>query len=313
VDVSDNFLDSAWYYYRYPSSHRQDTAFDATMTRKWLPVDMYIGGNEHAVLHLMYSRFLTMALRDLGVLDIEEPFARFRAHGIIVKDGAKMSKSKGNVINPDAYLDQYGADTFRTFLMFLGPFLQGGDFRDRGIVGVQRFYERLWTYATTTEFLEAKIEEPELNRLIQNQTAKVTLGLEELRYNTAVAALMELLNGLAAARRHYCRGIEVLLQLACPFAPFITQELWEQLGKEGSVNDASWPRADQELAQEEMVEWVLQVNGKIRDRLALPAGTLQPEVEEMAFRCQRIRTWTADREVVKTVFVPDKLLNIVVT
>ena len=312
TDVSDNFLDSAWYFYRYPSSDRDHEAFGEAMTRKWLPVDMYIGGNEHAALHLMYARFLSMALKDLGVTHIEEPFRRFRAHGIIVKDGAKMSKSKGNVINPDTYLDQYGADTFRTFLMFLGPFQQGGDFRDRGIVGVQRFYERLWRHVTTADFVDCQPPSRELTRLIHSQVAKVTLGLEELRYNTAVAALMELLNGLLAAEQPCRQGVEILLQLTCPFAPFITQELWEQLGQKGYVNDARWPSCDGDLVEEDMVEWVVQVNGKIRERLDLPAGAPQSQVEKMALSCERIRGWTTNREVVKMIFVPDKLLNIVV-
>lgn len=312
TDVSDNFLDSAWYFFRYLSSDREDVAFGGEMTRKWLPVEMYIGGNEHAVLHLMYTRFLTMAFKEMGLIDFEEPFKRFRANGMIVKDGAKMSKSKGNVVNPDEYLDQYGADTFRTFLMFLGPFQQGGDFRDRGIVGVQRFFERLWKYAMETGFVDGEIEARELVGLIHRQIGRVTDGLEQLRYNTAVAALMELFNGLTAAERHYRQGIKVLLQLTCPFAPFITQELWERLGEVGMVNDAPWPEWDPELAQEERVEWVVQVNGKIRERLELPVGTVQSEVEETAFGREQIRGWMEGKEVVKTIFVPDKLLNIVV-
>ena len=312
TDVSDNFLDSAWYFFRYPSSDRGDVVFGEEMTRKWLPVEMYIGGNEHAVLHLMYTRFLTMAFREMGLIDFEEPFKRFWANGMIVKDGAKMSKSKGNVVNPDEYLDQYGADTFRTFLMFLGPFQQGGDFRDRGIVGVQRFFERLWRYATETEFVDGEIEERELEGLVHRQIRKVTDGLEQLRYNTAVAALMELFNGLTAAERHYRQGIKILLQLTCPFAPFITQELWERLGEVGMVNDAPWPKWNEELVQKEAIEWVVRVNGKIRERLELPAGTTQSEVEEIAFGREQIRGWTEGKEVVKTIFVPDKLLNIVV-
>jgi leucyl-tRNA synthetase len=142
TDVSDTFLDSAWYFLRYPSAGRADVAFDPALTAKWLPVNSYIGGNEHAVLHLLYSRFVTMVLHDMGYLDFEEPFTQFRAHGLIIKDGAKMSKSKGNIINPDEYIDRWGADAFRTYLMFLGPFEQGGDFRSSGISGVRRFLDR---------------------------------------------------------------------------------------------------------------------------------------------------------------------------
>jgi leucyl-tRNA synthetase len=310
--VSDNFLDSSWYFFRYPSSDRDDVPFDAELTRKWLPVDMYIGGKEHSVLHLMYTRFVTMAFKDMGLIDFEEPFKRFRAHGMIVKDGAKMSKSKGNVVNPDEFLEEYGADTFRTFMMFLGPFQQGGDFRDRGIVGVQRFYERLWRYATETEFEAGEVEEPELVALIHGQVGKVTVSIEELRYNSGVAALMELFNGLVAGERHYRRGIKIMLQLACPFAPFITQELWERLGGEGEVNDAPWPEWDVKLTQGEMVEWVVQVNGRIRDRVELPFDSPQEEVEEVVFARPRTREWITGKAVVKKIFVPNKLINIVV-
>ena len=312
TDVSDNFLDSAWYFFRYPSSDRGDVAFDAEMTHKWLPVDMYIGGKEHSVLHLMYTRFVTMAFRDMGLIDFEEPFKRFRAHGLIVKDGAKMSKSKGNVVNPDEYLEEYGADTFRTFMMFLGPFQQGGDFRDRGIVGVQRFFERLWRYATEADFEEGEIEEAELVALIHGQIGKVTESIEQLRYNSGVAALMELFNGLVAGERHYRRSIKILLQLACPFAPFITRELWERLGEEGEVNDAPWPEWDAKLTQGETVEWVVQVNGKIRDRLELPVGSSQPTVEEAVFARPRVQDWIAKKDIVKKIFVQNKLINIVV-
>jgi leucyl-tRNA synthetase len=151
TDVCDNFLDSAWYFLRYPSSGREDVAFDEALTAKWLPVDMYIGGNEHAVLHLMYTRFVTMALHDMGLVSFEEPFRRFRTHGLLIKDGAKMSKSKTNAISPDTYIDEYGADVLRTYLMFLGPYQEGGDFRDTGIVGIQRFIENTWRYVTETD------------------------------------------------------------------------------------------------------------------------------------------------------------------
>jgi len=312
TDVSDNFLDSAWYFIRYPSADRGDVVFDPELTRKWLPVDMYVGGNEHAVLHLMYTRFLTMALKDLGLIDFEEPFRRFRAHGLMVLDGAKMSKSRGNVVNPDEYLDRHGADIFRTFLMFAVPFQDGGDFSDQGIAGVRRFFERLWRHATETEFADGEIEDRALLRLLHRQTAKVTGDLERLHYNTAVAALMELLNGLVEQQRHYRRGIRILLQLVCPLAPFIAQELWERLGEEGMVNDAPWPEFDPELIREEVVEWVVQVNGRVRDRVELPLGTPRTEVEEAIFQRERIREWTDGKEIVKTVFVPDRLLNIVV-
>ena len=174
TDVNDNFLDSAWYFFRYPSSERADVVFDPEMTERWLPVDMYVGGNEHAVLHLMYTRFITMAMHDIGLVSFSEPFKKFRAHGTIIRSGAKMSKSRGNVVNPDEYLDRFGADAFRTYLMFLGPYQVGGDFQDAGINGVRRFYDRLWRYATGTDFSEAPVEDPELLALVHGKTRDVT-------------------------------------------------------------------------------------------------------------------------------------------
>lgn len=270
------------------------------------------GGNEHSVLHLMYTRFLTLAFKDMGLIDFDQPFKRFRAHGLIVLNGAKMSKSKGNVVNPDEYIDRFGADTLRTYLMFCCPFQDGGDFQERGIVGVRRFYERLWRYAMETEFDDGEVEERGLLALVQRAIGRVTESLEQLHYNAAVAALMELLNGLMAGERHYRQGIRTLLQLAGPFGPFITQELWVRIGESGMVGDQSWPAWDPELAQEEQVEWVVQVNGRIRDRLEMPVGTAQEDVEEAIFARQRVVEWVGDREIIEKIFVPDKLINIVV-
>ena len=312
TDVSDNFLDSAWYFFRYPSADRDEVIFDPELTRKWLPVDMYIGGNEHSVLHLMYTRFLTLAFKDMGLIDFDQPFQRFRAHGLIVLNGAKMSKSKGNVVNPDEYIDRFGADTLRTYLMFCCPFQDGGDFQERGIVGVRRFYERLWRYATETEFDDGEIEERGLLALVHRTIGRVTESMEQLHYNAAVAALMELLNGFTAGGEHYRQGIRTLLQLVGPFGPFIAQELWERIGESGMIGDHPWPEWDPARAREERVEWVVQVNGRIRDRLELSAGAVQEEVEEAAFARERVVEWVGGKEVVKKIFVPDKLINIVV-
>ena len=312
TDVSDNFLDSAWYFLRYPSAGCGDVAFDAELTRKWLPVDMYIGGVEHSVLHLMYTRFVIMALHDLGLVDFEEPFKRFRAHGLILLGGAKMSKSKPNTVTPDAYVKRYGADTLRTYLMFLGPYQQGGEFSDRGINGVRRFYERLWRYATETGFVKGEIEDRSLSAMVHRQIGTVTEAIETLHYNRAVAALMELLNGLTGAPRHYRRALEALLQLAAPFGPFITQELWGRMGRRGFIEEAPWPEWEASAAQPDTVEWVVQVNGRIRDRMVLPAGASEEEALQAACARERVREWTDGKEVARRIVVPDKLVNIVV-
>ena len=312
TDVNDNFLDSAWYFFRYPSTECDNVVFDRETTEGWLPVDMYIGGNEHAVLHLMYTRFITMALHDIGLISFPEPFQKFRAHGTIIRNGAKMSKSKGNVINPDEYLNDFGTDTFRTYLMFLGPFQEGGDFQDAGINGVRRFYDRMWRYVNRTSFSDAPVEDPELLALVHEKTRDVTNDMDGFQYNTAIARLMEFLNGLQGASTHHQDAIARLLKLAAPFAPFITQELWFRLGRRDMICDARWPSYDSSLIVSATIEYVIQINGRVRDRIELPPGSPQEEIEKAAFESDRIRQWTDGKEPIRKIFVPDKLLNIVV-
>ncbi|HVE80375.1 MAG TPA: leucine--tRNA ligase, partial [Gemmatimonadaceae bacterium] len=238
TDVSDTFLDSAWYFLRYPSARHDDVPFDADLTRKWLPVSMYIGGNEHAVLHLLYSRFITMVLHDMGYLEFEEPYAKFRAHGLIIREGAKMSKTKGNVVNPDQYIEDWGADTFRTYLMFLGPFEEGGDFRDAGISGVRRFLDRVWKSAheaETGDGADGGAPSPAVMRKLHQTIKKVGDDVPRLGYNTAIAAMMEYVNVLRAGERVPHRDeVAPLVRLVAPFAPHLAEELWERLGHEGS-------------------------------------------------------------------------------
>ncbi|HWP36570.1 MAG TPA: leucine--tRNA ligase [Gemmatimonadales bacterium] len=318
TDVSDTFLDSAWYFLRYPSTEFDDRPFDPELTRKWLPVDSYIGGNEHAVLHLMYSRFVTMVLHDLGHLPFEEPYKRFRAHGTIVKDGAKMSKSRGNVVIPDAYIAKWGADTFRMYLMFLGPYQEGGDFRDEGIAGIRRFLDKLWSVVQAV----ARDAEPDrvAQRKLHQTIRKVTADVEELRYNTAIAALMEYLNllrdrsGLADGRPAATVApalVEPVIVLLAPFAPHFAEECWERLGHRESVFQASWPAWDEALAREEEVEVAVQVNGKLRGRLTIPRGLSQEEVVDRALADPGVRRFVDGNAVKKVVYVPDKLVNLV--
>jgi leucyl-tRNA synthetase len=310
-DVSDNFLDSAWYFLRYPSAQDPTQALDPERTARWLPVDLYIGGNEHAVLHLMYTRFITMALKDLGLIDFEEPFKTFRANGMIRRNGAKMSKSKGNVVNPDDYFDTCGADAFRLYLMFSGNFQEGGDFRDGGIAGVQRFLDRVWRYATSNRFT-TDAPEAELTVLMHRQTDKINRAFEAQSYNTAVAALMEYFSALQTQRQHSLTAAGVFLQLLAPMAPFIAHELWQRLGLKHSVADAPWPQSNPTLLQPEAVWWVVQINGKMRGRLHLAPDADQGRVEAAFEADERLAAWTAGKEIRQTIFVPGKLINFVV-
>ncbi len=312
TDVSDTFLDSAWYFLRYPNVGDDSVAFDPSVTKKWLPVDSYIGGNEHAVLHLLYSRFVTMVLHDAGMLDFEEPFTKFRAHGLIIREGAKMSKSKGNVVNPDEYIDTWGADAFRTYLMFLGPFEEGGDFRDKGISGVRRFLDRLWASVRDCDSASDSVRDAEVDRKLHATIRKVSEDLPRLSYNTAIAAMMEYMNTLRKGDRVPRRTeVEPLVQLVAPFAPHLAEELWEQLGNERTVFDSAWPSFDPALLATDDVDVVVQVNGKMRGKLRVARDADQSRVHSLAIADATIARFITG-EPKKVVYVPGRLLNIVV-
>ena len=315
TDVSDTFLDSAWYFLRYPSTNFDDRPLDEARTDRWLPVDMYIGGEEHAVLHLLYSRFITMALHDLGHVPFEEPYERFRKHGLIIRDGAKMSKSKGNVVNPDEYIDRYGADTFRTYLMFLGPYQEGGDFREAGIAGPQRFLSRVFdAVEAAVEGEQSGFPDPDAERAIHQTIRQVTDDFESLSFNTAIAALMELLNLLRAAGRVPTRDeVEPLVVMLGPIAPHLAEELWEMLGKESSLfEQAPWPDYDPSKLITDTVDLPVQVNGKLRGTITVVREASEDSVREAALADEAVRRHTDGTEMVKTIYIPDRLLNLVV-
>ncbi|MFQ5550014.1 MAG: leucine--tRNA ligase [Gemmatimonadales bacterium] len=313
TDVSDTFLDSAWYFLRYPSTDFDDRAFDEKLTDKWLPVSSYIGGNEHAVLHLMYARFITMALHDIGLLGFEEPFTRFRAHGTIVKDGAKMSKSRGNVVIPDDYIDRWGADTIRMYLMFLGPYQEGGDFRDEGISGIRRFLDKVWQLVDGVSESQGNAVTA-CERKLHQTIAKAAADIESLHYNTAIAAFMEYVNLLRSNSDSGVRAslVEPLIVMMSPFAPHFAEECWELLDHADSVFDQSWPEFDASRARENEVEVVVQVNGKVRARLAVRAGSPENDVAALATADATVAKFIGGKEIRKRVFVPDRLINLVV-
>ena len=313
TDVSDTFLDSSWYYLRYPSTEFADRAFDPARTKTWLPVTSYIGGNEHAVLHLLYSRFITMVLNEQGHLAFEEPFPKLRAHGLIVKDGAKMSKSRGNVVIPDAYIKQWGADTFRMYLMFLGPFQEGGDFRDEGITGVRRFLEKVWALAHEAAG-QADARPPEaVERKLHQTIRKVTGDTATLNYNTAIAAMMEYVNVMREHGAGSGSSVRSLVLMLAPYAPHLAEELWSVLGGgDRSVFDERWPAYDERLAQTGDVEIAVQVNGKLRARLQLPRGASQDDVVARALADAGVKKFVDGNPLKKIVYVQDRLVNLVV-
>jgi len=313
TDVSDTFLDSAWYFLRYPSVGRNDVPFEKEITRKWLPVNSYIGGNEHAVLHLLYSRFITMVLHDAGHLEFEEPYTRFRAHGHIIREGAKMSKTQGNIVNPDEYIEQWGADAFRTYLMFLGPYEQGGDFRDQSISGTRRFLDRL--FASVHAMSGEGDPDPDVMRKLHQTIRKVGDDISRLSYNTAIAAMMEYMNVLRKGERTPHRDeVQPMITLVSPFAPHLAEELWELTGNgraTGSVFDSGWPEFDSALAAEDSIELVVQVNGKLRGKVRVARDIREDEAVAAAMSDPTVARFASGTPK-KIVFVPGRLLNIVV-
>ncbi|HET8845440.1 MAG TPA: leucine--tRNA ligase, partial [Ktedonobacteraceae bacterium] len=315
TDVSDNFLDSAWYFLRYLSHDDETQPWDPALVRKWLPAAMYIGGGEHSVLHLMYVRFLTMALHDLGYLSFAEPFKRFRANGTITKDGAKISKSKGNVVNPDDYIARFGADVFRVYLMFMGPYLVGGDFSDHGISGVVRFLDRVWQLVTQrAETASAEAPRGEERRALHLLIKRVSEDLAALKYNTAVAALMGYLNSLETRITIMQEELRTLLLLLAPMAPYMTEELWQRLEcleEYRSIHTAAWPGFDAEAIRTQTLILSVQVNGRMRGRIEVARETTEEEIKRQALQAPQVQSFLAAQQVTQTIYVPERLVNIV--
>jgi leucyl-tRNA synthetase len=310
TDVLDTFVDSSWYFLRYPSTGYNDRPFDKQLTKKWLPVDFYIGGNEHAVRHLLYCRFVTMALKDLDYLSFEEPFKKFRAHGLIIMGGAKMSKSRGNVVDPNAYFEKVGSDALRTAILFMAPFEQGGEFNDKGVGGVVRFLARV---ADLVDKSKDRAETKDEITLRNRVTKKVTQDMEGLSFNTAIATLMEYSNSLYKAQEPPKSGLKTLVSLLAPFAPHLAEELWERLGQPFSVHRAAWPTFQEKYLKTDEELVVVQVNGKLRDRLNIPTGASEEEVRRLALASPRVSTYTNSREPSRVVYVPGRLINLVLS
>jgi len=314
TDVSDTFLDSSWYFFRYLSTEFEKEIFSKERVKKWLPVDMYIGGAEHAVLHLLYSRFMTMFFRDLGLIDFEEPYKRFFAHGLLIKEGVKMSKSKGNIIVPDTYINKYGADTIRCYLMFLGQFSQGGDFYDTGIEGMNRFLNRVWKFSSGIE-LNDKEDDKQTLKMIHKTIKGVTEDIERLSYNTSIAKLMEFYNFIIDKKTIGKDTLIDYLKLIAPFAPFIAEEIYQSINssaKFSSIHAQLWPEFDPNLIKEEEITVVIQINGKTRGTITVQAAKIkeQKEIEELA-KESRAKNFLKDKNIKKTIYVEGKIVNFV--
>jgi leucyl-tRNA synthetase len=318
TDTMDTFMDSSWYQYRYLSPHYDEGPFDPERGEKWLPVDQYTGGIEHAVLHLLYTRFFTKVMRDLGLVDFDEPMLRLFNQGIILgEDAEKMSKSRGNVVNPQEFVDRYGTDALRDFLMFIGPWDQGGPWDGRGIEGVSRFLRRALSLTGDGDPSGAEAVPSELARRTNRTVKKVTEDLEAFRFNTAIAALMEHTNYLLAIKgevgeEEWNDALRAFVLVLAPFAPHHAEEMWGDLGEPYSVHEQSWPAWDESLIRAEEITLVVQVNGKLRDRIEVPADITEEAAKELALSSERVRPHVEGRELRKSVYVPGRLVNLVV-
>ena len=329
TDTMDTFICSSWYYYRYTDPKNTERPFDRDKVNYWAPVDQYIGGIEHAILHLLYARFFTKVLRDAGMLDFDEPFTNLLTQGMVIKDGAKMSKSLGNVVSPEEIIDRYGADTARLFILFAAPVDRDLDWSDQGVEGAYRFLGRVWRilgqFAETIKGAPASYdaatlstEEAELRRVLHATIKKVTEDVRDrFMFNTAISSIMELVNALYAFQdKELTPGLahetaSALVRMLAPFAPHITAELWAELFG-GNVHAETWPQYDAAALVQDEVEIVLQINGKVRDRVKVATGLDRAALEQLAAELPRAKELTAGKTIVKVVCVPGKLVNIVV-
>lgn len=330
TDTMDTFICSSWYYFRYTDPQNDREVFNKERCDGWMPVDQYIGGIEHAILHLLYSRFFTKVLHDAGMTAAVEPFTRLLAQGMVNKDGAKMSKSKGNVVSPDEIIEQYGADTGRLFILFAAPPEKDLDWSDRGVEGCFRFLKRVWRladrYAAAVRSNGGAAVPDEadlaLRRAFHGALKKVTEDIgERFNFNTAISAIMEAVNSaysyMNEKEDHIHRGVlaevlDLLVLMLAPFAPHLSEEMWQRLGHSGSVHQQAWPAYDPAALQVAEVEVVVQVNGKVRGRLTVPADLDAEAMHNLALTDERIAQLVAGKQIVKAIAVPNKLVNIVV-
>ena len=328
VDTMDTFVDSSWYFLRYIDPKNTENIFDSEVVNKWMPVDQYIGGVEHAIMHLLYSRFFVKAFNDMGLIDFKEPFKNLLTQGMVLKEGSKMSKSKGNVVSPLEIIEEFGADTARLFVLFAAPPERDLDWSEQGVEGCYRFLNRVYRLVdelsevakSDTNMGELTKEDKAMRYTIHATLKKVTEDLsEKFGFNTAISALMELINEMYKYKELDNRnnaiikeGIETIVTILAPFTPHIGEELWTMIGKEGSVFDISWPKYDETALVKDEVEVVVQVNGKVRGKLTVGANVSRDEMQELAMADEKIKALVEGKTIVKVVAVPKKLVNIVV-
>ena len=328
VDTMDTFVDSSWYFLRYIDNKNQEAMFDSEVVNKWMPVDQYIGGVEHAIMHLLYARFFVKALKKVGMVDFDEPFKNLLTQGMVLMDGSKMSKSKGNTVSPLEIIDKYGADTARLFVLFAAPPERDLDWSEQGVEGCFRFLNRVYRLVDELKDIaksDAKVnvatkEDKAMRFTIHSTLKKVTDDLSfKFGFNTAIASLMELINEMYKYKELDTRndgiikeGIETIVTILAPFTPHVGEELWQMIGKEGSIFDISWPEFDESALVKDEVEVVVQINGKVRAKLSVGANMTKEEMEKVALENDKVQASIGDKTVVKVIAIPKKLINIVV-
>ncbi len=324
TDTMDTFVDSSWYFYRYTDPHNTQLPFDPAKVAQWFPINQYIGGVEHAILHLIYSRFWTKMMRDIGLMTNDEPVKNLFTQGMVIKDGVKMSKSKGNVVDPDEMIAKFGADTCRLYILFAAPPERDLDWRESSVEGLHRFIARVYRLVTRNadrpggDAGETNDADRQALRKLHQTLDKITKDFDSRwHFNTSIAGLMELTNELyllesAMSGAVMRQVLPVLVQMLAPFAPYTCEELWEELGLKGPVFRQPWPVADQELAKEDAIDVPVQVNGKLRGRVRVAIGTAKDELERVALADEKVLPWIEGKQVAKVIVVPDKLVNIVV-
>ena len=317
-DTMDTFVCSSWYYFRYSDPHNKKEFAAKEQIKKWLPVDLYVGGVEHSVLHLLYSRFFTKVLHKLRYIDFDEPFLKLRHQGIILaEDGRKMSKSFGNVINPDDIVAQYGADALRMFEMFMGPLEDMKQWNMRGIIGIYRFLEKVWRLNSklnpkhSGQNSKLQLKTQNLERLIHRTIQKVTIDIKNYKFNTAIAQMMITANEMDKGKEVDKDIFIKFTLLLAPFAPYIAEALWMELGDKESIFKQKWPQYDPELARAETIVLVIQVNGKLRDAINVGTDITEDEAKRLALASEKIKKWLEDKEIAKIIFVKGKLVNVV--
>ena len=310
-DTMDTFVDSSWYFLRYPDPNNDEKFCSDERLAKWMPVDLYIGGAEHTYMHLLYARFFTKAMKKIGLIDFDEPFLKLRHQGMVLdKHGKKMSKSKGNVVNPDSMVEKFGADSVRTYMLFAAPLEDEVMWNEDNIVGVRRFLDKVWKIQENIS--NENTDNKKVISLLHKTIKKVTDDLENFRFNTAIAAMMTLVNVLEKEKQIGKAEYETLIILLSSFAPHIAEEIWVNLGNSESIFLQTWPVCDEALMKDEEVEMVVQVNGRVRERLMVAHDVTEDEVKETVLENAKVRVFTDGKEIKKIIFVPGKLINIVV-